>query len=177
MVVQELSGENRAVSRQLPFARLALNEDAEMIAGLQIGIEIDLTRKHLRHAERELDAFTGLVNRRGQRVGLAIDVTLDGDDGGLFRNALDGGDETRRAIKRRAFNDEALVAVDLVLESPHAAIEQPVKRVRLPRAQLSDIHRRGDRRNEYRRIGALDHVVFEQVANRGARRDESGQEV
>ena len=62
-VVDELRGEDRAVSRQLAFARVALDQHAEVIARLQIGIEIDLAREHIGHAERELDALAGLVDR------------------------------------------------------------------------------------------------------------------
>ena len=68
-----------------------------------------------------------------------------------------------RAFERGALDQQALVGVDLVLEPAHAAIEQPIDRVRLPRAQPAHVDRRRNRRDQHRRIGALHHVVLEQV--------------
>ena len=72
---------------------------------------------------------------------------------------------------------QPLVGVDLVFEAAHAAIEQAIDRVGLAGAQLPHIDRRRDRRDQHRRIGALDHVVLEQVRNRRPRRHEAAQKV
>ena len=75
--------------------------------------------------------------RRDERAGFAIDVPFDRDHRDLFRDAFDGGEDPgrgrlRRRVRRdfavcRAYDDEHPIVVDLVLEAPHAAIEQPIE--------------------------------------------------
>ena len=60
---------------------------------------------------------------------------------------------------RRALDRQPLVAVDLVFEAAHAAVEQAIDRIGLAGAQLAHVDRRRDGRDQGRRVGALDHVV------------------
>ena len=69
------------------------------------------------------------------------------------------------------------IAVDLVLEPAHAAVEQSIDRVRLSGAKPAHVDRRCDRRDQRRRIRRLDHVVVEQMRNRRARGHEPAQEI
>ena len=102
--------------------------------------------------------------RGHQRVFLAVDLAFDHDDVGLLGDAIDRGDESRRALNGCPRDDQDPIAVDLVFEAADAAVEQAIERVRLSGAQAPHINGRRDGRDQHSAFRPFDQMVLEQWA-------------
>src|SRR5262245_53543024 len=133
-VVHVLRGEHRAISaKRAIVAASALDEQPEGIAGLQIGVEVDLAGEHVRERKRQLDAFPCRVNRLDERRRFARDAALNDE---LFDGLREGGElGLERARGFRPAHEQSPILIDLVLELANAAVLEAIQTVGLAGAE------------------------------------------
>src|SRR5919108_4477467 len=115
-----------------------LDDETERVARLQIVIEVDFARKHIRQRQRKLQSIVGAVERLNERWRFATDAAFDGDHFPRLRNIFEGGVKVvRRGIDPA--RDEPSIAIDFVGELADAPIEETIKQVGLPGTETAQI--------------------------------------
>ena len=176
-VVEEFSGENRAVPGRLAFARVPLHHEPEAIARLQVRAEVNFPREDIGEAERQVDALSCLVDGRGQRRRLAVDLAFDRHHRRHLGDGFDAGDEARHAAEVGARQQQAPIAIDLIFEPADTAVEQPIDQVRLTGAHAAQIERGSDCGNDCRALLEVNPLIPEQLPHRRASGNDAEQQV
>ena len=133
-VVAELGRADVAVARRAALARVLVERHRVGVAGLQIGIEVDLAREDVRERHGQLRALARPGHRLKERRRLPVDTPRRGGALERLRNRHHRRCQRRGPGPRRRDPQEA-IAVDLVLEKTDGAFERPLDRERLQGAQ------------------------------------------
>ena len=147
-VVHELRGEDRPVPAEgMVCAVLLFDGELELIAGLQLGVEIDLAAEDLCERERQLDRLAGRVHRRHERGRGAIDAAAHHVEAAGLRNGHHAGVQLGALNVR---HEQKAIGVDFVLKLPQRAVERPFDPVRMSRANLARVEYRGGLGDDFR---------------------------
>ena len=153
-----------------------LNEEDDTIAGLQVGIEVNLTTEDPRERHRQLRRLAGGCHRGKQRWVAVVDHGRD--NRGLLPHVVtdDRRVERVRLAHARGRAQEVL-GVDFVFQKPDAAVVRPLEPPRLARPQSPEIEHARHGGHDAVDVGVVQVLRRQQARERRAGGDTSGNDL
>ncbi len=137
--VGEPRADDRAVVRELTVAHRLLEEQLELVAGLQVALKIDLPDEKIRQRNREVDVLARTVHRRDQRGVIGVNRSSQCRELGLLLVGNDLGTQRVGFGRLRPDDAEKFVGVDLVFELAQQAVERADETIASIRAQIARV--------------------------------------